>query len=186
MHKILLNACQIVASGLLLASTAHADILRCADATGKTLFTDSACPTGMHVLATTPTPQACATEECDRRRERELSEARDRAKAEKQELAAMTAQRHQREIEDRRLDEARYEAELRSAEATRPAVEDVAYPVYPIVGFPARCGSHCLNKPRRHRPVAARPADPNHHAIARGTEPVRLMRSGAGRRGIDG
>ncbi|HVY05291.1 MAG TPA: DUF4124 domain-containing protein [Burkholderiales bacterium] len=152
-----------LSAALLLALTAfgsiaHADILRCKDTNGKTLFTDSKCPDGMQVVAATPTPQACTTQECDKRRERDLMEAKARARADREELAAMVAARNRREIEDRRIDEARYEAELNAAAMAPPGIDEAAYPiypVYPIVGYPARCGTHCLNGPRHHHPGAA-------------------------------
>lgn len=138
----------LAAADLLLPANAHADIHRCNDANGNTLYTDSACPAGTRAVATTATPQACTTEECDRRRERELREANDRIRADKEELAAMTAERHKRESEERRLDEARYQAELRSAAATQVGPDEaVYYPAYPIVGYPVNCGRHCF--PRR-------------------------------------
>lgn len=149
MRKVIFTTILFAAAGF--CSLAHADILRCRDAGGKTLFTDTKCPDGTQVVATTPTPQACTTGECDRRRERDLQEARQRARAEKEELAAMTAERHRKEIADRQLDEARYEAEMRM-QAYAGSQEPTVYPVYyPAVGYLARCGRHCLTPhPHRH------------------------------------
>ncbi len=140
----------LAATGFLSHTAANAEVLRCSDAAGKTLYTDSARPAGMHAVGATSLPQACTTEDCDRRREREVAEARERIRAEKEELAIYTAARHQREIEDRRLDEARFEAGLRSAAAAPATAEDVVYPAYPVIGFPSRCGKHCLAPLRHH------------------------------------
>ena len=131
-------------SGLLIAGAAHADIFRCSDAEGKTLYTNSPCPDRMRTVNTLPAAQACTTEECDQRRERELIDARGRARAEKEELAALSSERRQRDIEDQRWDEARYEAALAYAGGVQGANE-VVYPVYAIGGYSIRCGSHCLN-----------------------------------------
>ena len=152
----------LVAAGFVSHTAANAEVLRCSDAAGRTLYTDSACPAGMHAAGATSLPQACTTEDCDRRREREIAEARDRLRAEKAELATYAAVRHQREMEDRRLDEARYEAELRSAAVVPVASEDAVYPVYPIVGFPSRCGKHCL-APLRHHHIPTSAAHGSRH-----------------------
>ena len=150
------SALVLFAATSLLATAADAGVLRCSDATGKTLYTDTKCPENMRVVGETPVPQACTTDECDRRREREVAESKERARAEKEELAGLTAERHKQEIEDRRIDEARYEASLRSAAVTTPvANEELVYPAYPIVGYPLRCGRHCLSqRPHRHDPIA--------------------------------
>jgi hypothetical protein len=126
---------------------ANGDIVRCGDANGNTLFTDTGCPTGMRVVGTTSLAQSCNTEDCQRRRERDLREARERVWAEKEELAAQTAARYEQEIEDRRLDEARYEAELRDGKAGQVASgAEAPYPVYPVIVFP-KCGRIALPFP---------------------------------------
>jgi hypothetical protein len=137
----------LAAAGLLSHTTANADITRCGDANGKTLYTDSACPAGMHAVGVTALPQTCTSKDCEQRREREIDEANERARIEKEHLAAYTAERQKRELEDRWLDEARYEAELRSTEAAQAPAEETVYPV--IVGAPARCGAHCASFPHR-------------------------------------
>jgi hypothetical protein len=156
MRARLISLFLLAAAGLLSHSTANADILRCHDANGGTLYTDSACPSGTRAVGATSLPQACAAGDCERRRERDIEEAHERLRAEKEQLAAYTAERHKRELEDRWLDEARYEAELRSAAAMQAASDQAVYPIYPLIGFPARCGIHCLTLPRHHRfPVSA-------------------------------
>ncbi len=139
----------LTAAGLPSYATANADVIRCADANGNTLYTDSACPVGMRAVSVTSFPQSCATEDCERRRERDLKEASERVRAEKEQLAVYTAERRKREIEDRRLEEARYEAELRSAEAVRASPDEAVYPAYPIVGIASKCGMRCF--PPQHR-----------------------------------
>ncbi|MBI3528396.1 MAG: DUF4124 domain-containing protein [Betaproteobacteria bacterium] len=145
----------LAAAGLLSNATANADILRCNDANGNALYTDSACPAGMRAVGVTSFPLSCATEDCERRRERDLNEAYERVRAEKAQLAAYTAERHKRELEDRWLDEARYEAELHSAEAAQASSDEVVYPAYSLVGIPSRCGKHCFAFPQhRHFPLS--------------------------------
>lgn len=137
-------------SGLLLSASAHADIFRCSNAEGKTLYTSFPCPAGTRTISAMPTSQACGTDECNQRRERELADARERARMEREELSALTSERHRREIEDQRLDEMRYEAELRNQVASQ-AAEEAPYPVYAVGGYASRCGRRCLNNTGHHR-----------------------------------
>jgi len=156
----------LTAASLLSQAQANADIIRCNDANGNTLYTDSACPAGMRVVGSTSFPQSCAAEDCERRRERDFKEAQERVRAEKEELAAYTAERHKQEIEDRWLDEARYEAELRDWKARQAAANDEGlYPVYPLTGF-RRCGLRCLAFPHHGPRLLTRISDidhKNHH-----------------------
>ena len=141
----------LTTASLLSQAQANADIIRCGDANGNTLFTDTGCPTGMRNVGATSFAQSCSTEDCARRRERDLKEAQERVRAEKEELAAYTAERHKQEIEERWLDEARHEAELRDGKAKQAASNDEGiYPAYPLIGFRS-CGLHCLAFPH-HRP----------------------------------
>jgi uncharacterized protein DUF4124 len=175
----------LTAASLLSQAQANADIIRCGDANGDTLFTDTACPPGMRNVGARSFAQTC-TEDCARRRERDLKEAQERLRAEKEELAAYTATRHKQEIEDRWLDEARYEAELRDGKAGQTASNDEGlYPVYPLIGFRS-CGLHCLAFPH-HRPhslMRISDIDRKHHHMknpnerrgAAGNEPRHLHR----------
>lgn len=187
----------LAAASLLSQATANADIIRCNDANGNTLYTDSACPAGLRVVGSTSFPQSCTTEDCERRHERDLKEAHERVRAEKEQLAAYTAERHKREIEDRWLDEARYEADLRRGEARQVSSDEVLYSAYPLVGIPWRCGTHCFPFPQhRHLPLSRiGDIDHGHHhmkspgdrrdARAAGNEPRHLQRSTAtGRRTV--
>ena len=153
MRARLISFFLLAAAGLLSHGAANAEVIRCHDAIGSTLYTDSACPAGMRAVGATPLPQSCSTADCERRRERDIGQAHERLRAEKEQLAAYTADRHKRELEDRWLDEVRYEAELSSAQA---ATAETVYPAYFLVGIPARCRNHCLGLPRHHRfPVSA-------------------------------
>ncbi|MEO8004290.1 MAG: DUF4124 domain-containing protein [Betaproteobacteria bacterium] len=161
-------------SGLLVAGTAQADIFRCSDADGKTLYTNFPCPGGTRTINTLPSPQACTSAECDQRRERELVEARERARAEKDELAALAKAHRQREMDEQRLDEARYEAASGDAESVQGVAEGVGYPVYAIGGYPARCGTHCFNTAGHRRlPIGAHgPGNhDDHHGKGNGARP---------------
>ncbi|HEX4984761.1 MAG TPA: DUF4124 domain-containing protein [Burkholderiales bacterium] len=192
-------ACSVLlaASALLSPAAADAGVLRCTDGAGKTLYTDSACPAGMHAVGTSIAAAACATPECERRRELDLEQANARLRADKEELAAMTAARQQREMEERRLDEQRYEAQLRSAAMLpEPANDAVYYPAYPGVVYPALCrGPLCFNDRHHHRPVAGvKAGDPGNRHNGRfamripGNEPKSAIRGTAARPGmtIDG
>ncbi len=149
MRARLTAICLLAAAGLLSHTHANADVNRCKDKNGNTLYTDSACPAGMRAISVTSFPQSCSTEDCERRRERDLEEAYERVRAEKAQLAAYTEARRTREIEDRRLEEARYEAGLRSAQAVRATPDEVVYPAYPIFGIASKCGMRCF--PSHHR-----------------------------------
>lgn len=174
MRTRLMALCLLAAASLATQAAANAAVVRCNDADGNTLYTDSACPAGMKLAAVPAVAQSCATEECERRRERDLADARERLRADKEQLIAATEQRHRREIEDRWIDEARYEAELRSAQNAQPVNDEVFYPGYPVAGFPFRCGKHCLTPRHHHRPfpVAGNGKHPQHHMNGPGNRPV--------------
>ena len=152
----------LITSGLLAAGAVHADIFRCSDTEGKTLYTNFPCPGGTRTIDTLPSPRACTTVECDQRRDRELSEAQDRARAEKEELAALAKERRQHEIDERRLDEGRYEPASGAAQSTPGVADEVVYPVYAVGGYAARCRAHCLNTVG-HRHAAADTRGPRDH-----------------------
>jgi hypothetical protein len=162
-------------SGLLTAGTVHADIFRCSDAAGKTLYTNFPCPGGTRTINTLPSPQACTSSECDERRERELTEGRDRARAEKEELAALGREHRRREIDEQRWDEARYEAASGDAQAAQGVADEVVYPGYAIGAYPVRCRTNCLNTVGHRRlPIGAHaPGNQgDHHGKGNGVRPV--------------
>ena len=177
----------LAAASLLSQATANAEIIRCNDASGNTLYTDSGCPPGNRVVGSPSIMQSCASGDCERRRERDLMNAHERIRAEKEQLAAYTAERHKREIEDRWLDEARYEAQLRSVEAMQAPSDEGFYPAYSFVGTPWRCGARCLPL-SRHRHVAhsrignadhghRHMKNPDERRDLRGNEPRHLLSS---------
>jgi hypothetical protein len=178
----------LAAASVLSQATANADIIRCNDPNGNALYTDSTCPAGTRVVRSMSFPQSCTTEDCERRRERDLKDAHERLRAEKEQLAAYTAERQKREIEDGWRDEARYEAELRSVEARQAPSDEGLYPAYWLVGTPWRCGAHCFPFPR-HRHVARSRIGHGHHDMknpderrdlrAAGNDPRHLLRSTA-------
>jgi hypothetical protein len=178
MREQLIAISLLAAAGLLSHTAANAGVMRCSDARGNTLYTDSACPAGMRAVDVISFPQSCTTVDCDRRREREIDEARERLRAEKEELAAYAAERHRREIEDRWLDEVRYANELSSIQ-TAPAANEVVYPGYPILGFPLRCGRHCLSLRRHHKPVQGiGSVGEGHHGIKGSSNRVEIRPAG--------
>ena len=187
----------LAAAGLLSHAAANAAVIRCSDASGNTLYTDSACPAGMRAVVVASIAQPCTTQACEQRRERELKEAFERTRDEKEQLAAYTAERHQRDLEYRLLDEARYEAQMRKTEISQASANEPIYPAYPIAGVPLRCGMHCISFPRhRHLPVqlpvhATGDTDRGHHGIKNpdnrvavrtlGNEPPRVVGAMTGR-----
>ena len=145
---VILSAC----AGLFCHTVVHAEVLRCMDVAGKTLYTDAACPAGMQAASHLSLPESCATGDCEHRREREFNEANDRLRAEKKRLAEYAAERQQRELEYQWLAEARLEAELSQAQIAQARADEIVYAAYPLVGFAGRCGKRCAasNRPRPH------------------------------------
>jgi len=152
MRQRLIATFLLATAGLLSHTISNAEVIRCSNANGDTLYTDAACPAGMRTVRVTPLPQSCTTGDCEQRRERAIKEANDRVRAEKEELAAYAAERRKRELEDRWLDEARYEAEMRVTEVSHVSPDEVIYPVYPLAGIPFGCGMHCTSFPHQRRP----------------------------------
>jgi hypothetical protein len=149
MCERLIAAFLLASAGLLANFSADAGVTRCTDPNGKTLYTDSACPAGMRGSYLASLPQVCSTEDCERRRERELEEANVRLRAEKEQLAAYTAERHKRELEDRWMDEARYQRDLREAAGPQVSPDEPIYADYYTVGIPWKCGRQCKTFPHR-------------------------------------
>ena len=145
--------------------TAWADIYRCHGVDGKTLYSDSPCPNeATRKSNITSTVGACTTQECEAKRQQEAIEARERLRAEKEELAERTSKRRQEDLdyerERARLDELRWRqsVEARLAAAAHEAANAVAYspyyPVYPAFQ-PVRPCRHCGKPP--HRPLHVGP-----------------------------
>jgi hypothetical protein len=149
-------------AGVLCPAVAHAEVMRCINVAGKTLYTDAACPAGMQVASLLSLPESCATGRCEHRREREFNDANDRLRAEKKRLAEYAAERQQREQEYHWLAEARLEAELRQAQVAQARADEIVYAAHPLVGFPGRCGKYC-GAPIRPRPHAVGNVERKHH-----------------------
>jgi hypothetical protein len=186
----------LLAGACLLASfSAIAGVTRCTDTNGTTLYTDSTCPAGMRTSYIASFPPACSSEDCERRRERDLEEANVRVRAEKEQLAAYTAERRKRELEDRWMDDARYQRDLREA-AGPPSSEEPVYADYSIAGIPLRCGMRCRKFPRRHAAQTRRvnKSEREHHRMkapanavairATGNEPSRPARATTAKRAM--
>jgi hypothetical protein len=140
-----------IAAALSAASLAHADIYRCVDAQGNTSYSDSPCPrnakSGTNV---TEDVGACTTTQCEEQQRRQAKAARQRLRAEKEELNDLIAKHRQSDAEYER-DRARAAEEQyrRSIEERLGAMADEAaqgansiyydypgYPAYPIVTRP--------------------------------------------------
>ena len=196
MRERLIATFLLAAAGLLLHAAASAAVIRCSDASGNTLYTDSACPAGMRAVVVASIPPSCTTQECEHHREREIREGYERARTEKERLAAYVAERSKRDLEYRWLEEARYEAQMRGTEVSHASADEPIYPACPIVGDALRCGMHGISFPhRRHPPVHGfGDIDKTHHGIrnsgnrvanrAVGDEPTRLPRAMTGKRSM--
>ena len=135
-----------------LASAARADIYRCVDADGSTLYSDTPCARNAKSKANiTESVGACATAQCEEQQRQQANEARQRLRAEKEELNDAVSRRRQAD--------AAYERE-RTEQLYRKALEDrlaamadqavqgannlyydyPGYPIYPIANRPCvRC-----------------------------------------------
>jgi hypothetical protein len=87
---------------MLVPATAHADIFRCVDARGKTLFTDATCPKGTRTAGVTVSAPIDASRE-------------EQAELERQAAAAQLAQR--RRVDDLEREVAGLRGALQSAQA---------------------------------------------------------------------
>ena len=154
-----------------LASAARADIYRCVDADGNTLYSDTPCARGTKSKANiTESVGACTTAQCEEQRRRQSDEARQRLRAEKEELNDAATRRRQAD--------AAYERE-RTEQLYRKALEDrlaamadqavqgsnnlyyeyPGYPVYPIANRPCvRCRPTPLPVPGIDRRRAKEPS----------------------------
>jgi Domain of unknown function (DUF4124) len=135
-----------------LASAARADIYRCVDADGNTLYSDTPCARSAKSTANiTESVGACTTAECEEQRRQQSDEARQRLRAEKEELNDAAARRRQADAayERERADLLYRKAlEDRLAAMADQAVQGSnnlyydypGFPVYPIAPRPCvRC-----------------------------------------------
>lgn len=155
---------------------ASADVYRCVGTDGKTLYSDSPCPRGAtQKFNITTAVGACSTAECEAKRQQEANDARERLRAQKEELAEFADKRRRSEIEALReraeLEELRWrlsvDARLAAAadEAANAAAYPLYYPVYPYAPGIRPCGQRCLN--HRPRPPHANQPLPRHEQAAR-------------------
>lgn len=132
---------------------AWADIYRCHGMDGKTLYSDSPCPhEAVQKSNITSMVGACTTQECEGKRQQEAIDARERLRADKEELAERTSKRKQEDLEYERerarLEELRWRqsVEARLAATADDAANAVAYspyyPAYPVLR-PVRPCRHC-------------------------------------------
>ena len=160
MHTLARIAIVAALSG---APLAHADIFRCVDSQGNTSYSDAPCP--RNAKSTTNITEevgACTTAHCEEQQRQQADAARQRVKAEKDELNDLVARRRQADADYDRdralLAEERYRQSL---EERLAAMADQAaqannlnseyypgYPVYPIVSRPCfACKPHPGHRP---------------------------------------
>jgi hypothetical protein len=157
-----------------LASMAHADIYRCVDGDGNTLYSDTPCSRNAKSTSNiTEGVGACTTAQCEEQRRQQADEARQRVRAEKEELNALVNKRRETDAdyqrERARLDELRYRQALEDRLATmadqaaqgmnNPYSDYPGYPVYPIVTRP--CGRHCKPFPHAAPDIKKKPKEPS-------------------------
>jgi Domain of unknown function (DUF4124) len=155
---------------------AQADIYRCVEAAGNTLYGDAPCPHGaMRSSNITAAVGACSTVECIAQREQAAGDARERLRADQEQLAVLADKRRRDEIdaarERARLDELlwRQSLEARLAGVTNDAAYGapypIYYPIYPVYPVVKPCGWRC---PRLHgRPHNAASAERRHGVAIR-------------------
>ena len=143
----------------LLSPAAQADIYRCVDAQGKTLYSDSPCARDSKSTSNiTENVGVCASAQCEEVRRQQLEDARQRARSDKEELADMMNRRRQADADYERARQAELSyrraieerlaamADQAAQSANNPYYYDYGwYPVYPVVGRP--CGRTCNARP---------------------------------------
>ena len=162
----------LTAAGFLVQSTARADVYRCVDAVGTTMFTDMPCPRGMRTTDMIPSAknganaepavdrgdtermQAAIRDEERRRIEQDLAAREEALRRAEQELAMREQESQRRAEEDARV------AALSSREDVVPVAPYYEAPVwYPMVIVPSRpcMGPRCFPHHPPHKP------DGSHH-----------------------
>ena len=159
---------------------AQADVFRCVDASGQTLYSDKPCPKdAVSKSNITSEIGACSGSDCAAQRRQEAAEARERLRSEKEEAALLGERRERADLaaerERARIEAERARAAREALDARLTAMENApaepstypiypAYPIYPVVP----------NYPRHARPHH-RPQDPVANRRDRDKEPsVRL------------
>ena len=138
----------LAAAGLLAHPGAYADIFRCVDKGGNSLFTDRPCPSGTRATDITTAVQVCGSADCLERLERDYQAAEERRRAEREQLEFL------KEESRRRAEE---EASLEALRAREAVVPEPVAPVEPydpgyVVGVPLwTCvGPRCFPYPPPH------------------------------------
>jgi hypothetical protein len=142
----------VAAPVLLACSGAHADIFRCVDGAGKSVYTDRPCPSGSRAADVITAAKVCGSADCLERREREQEQVRERARVERgqmeQTLRAEQERRMRAEQEAQRR-----EAELRAREAAAAPVQPEIEPGYLVHMSGLLCtGPRCYPRPDKPQP----------------------------------
>jgi len=121
--------------------TAQADVFRCVDAGGQTLYSDKPCPKdAVSKSNITSEIGACTGGDCAARRRQDAAEARERLRSEKEEAALLgerreradlAAERERARIEADRARAAREALDARIADMENAPAEPTTYPIYP-------------------------------------------------------
>ena len=138
----------VAASALLASSGADAEVFRCVDRAGKSVYTDRPCPSGSRAEDVITAAKVCGSADCQQRRERK----QERAQQER---------RRRAEEEARRL-----EAELRARVAAAAPVQAEIEPGYLVYVSGLLCtGPRCFPRPdkppQQERPGAGKPKRAN-------------------------
>ena len=145
---------------------ATADVYRCVTTDGKTFYGDAPCPRGAAQHSNiTAAVGACTTTECAAQREQLAAEARERLRADQEQLADFADRQRRNEIaaenERIRVDTLlwRQEVDARlAAMASEPGNANwyaPYYSIYPVYPALKPCGWRCVGLHRR--PVHAAP-----------------------------
>ena len=165
MSKPSLAALLVAACALLASSGAYADIFRCVDRTGKSVYTDRPCPGGSRAEDVITAAKVCGSADCLERREQKQERARqERARFEREQIDALIAeQEHRRRVEEeaRRL-EAELHARVPAAAPVQPEIES-GYLVYVsgLLCTGPRCFPRPDKPPQQEHPGAGKPKRAN-------------------------
>jgi len=155
----------VAASALLASSGADAEVFRCVDRAGKSVYTDRPCPSGSRAEDVITSAKVCGSADCLERQERKQERARqERVRLEREQMDALIAEQERRrraEEEARRL-----EAELRARVAAAAPVQPVVEPDYLVYVSGLLCtGPRCFPRPdkppQQERPGAGKPKRAN-------------------------
>jgi hypothetical protein len=148
------------------AGSAEAQVFRCVTAEGRTLYSDSACPSGSKGTDISTHVGECTDEQCRTERERRTLAAQEQLLRDREALATMTDQRRKAEADA--LEELRrltaIDARL-AAEAEAAAQPYTSWPVYPW--FPAApCVGPCARPPIKPDPPRDHPVRPRQPPVS--------------------